>query len=326
MIITPPRPARATIKPYYFCYFFVMALARILIVDDESMNLDMIQAFLSGEDYALTLFQDSLAAWAHLEDPSHQYDLILLDRIMPGLDGIEFIARIKANPRLASLPVIMQTAANTPDQVAEGLAAGAYYYLTKPYEPPALLSIVRAAVSETHHHQELQKTISYQHLALGMLKEAYFVFHTMQDVPILASLIAQLSAQPDTAVIGLSELLCNAVEHGNLGISYSEKSSLKLNNTWDNEILLRQQLPENAHKKVRVRITYEAALLHVQISDEGPGFDWRPYLEMSPERAFDPNGRGIALSKLISFTDLQYQGKGNVVSAYLPAKPSSVMG
>ena len=51
------------------------------------------------------------------------------------------------------------------------------------------------------------------------------------------------------------------------------------------------------------------------IRDGGPGFDWRAYLEFSPERAFDPNERGIALARQMSFSSLEYQGNGNIVVA-----------
>lgn len=304
----------------HFCYFANMPLARILIVDDEPLILDIIQAILAGEDYEVSQFDDSLSAWTALQAPILNYDLVLLDRMMPGLDGLAFLKRIKADPRLQSLPVIMQTAAIMPDQVSEGLAAGAYYYLTKPYQPDVLLSIVRAAVSEARQHQQLHEALTHQISALRMLQEAHFSLRTVHEVPILASLISQLSAHPDAVVMGLSELLCNAIEHGNLRITYSEKSALKLDNTWDNEIQLRQQLPENQDKRVTIRVTRENTLLHVLITDEGEGFDWRPYMEMAPDRAFDPNGRGIALSRMISFTDLQYHGKGNAVSAYFQAK------
>ena len=51
------------------------------------------------------------------------------------------------------------------------------------------------------------------------------------------------------------------------------------------------------------------------ISDCGAGFEYKNYLEMSPERAFDPNGRGIAMSRMMSFDTLEYKGKGNQVVA-----------
>lgn len=51
------------------------------------------------------------------------------------------------------------------------------------------------------------------------------------------------------------------------------------------------------------------------ITDQGEGFDWRRFLNFDPERAFDPNGRGIAMARMMSFAEVEYQGKGNVVVA-----------
>jgi len=53
------------------------------------------------------------------------------------------------------------------------------------------------------------------------------------------------------------------------------------------------------------------------IRDQGAGFDWQGYLEMSPERAFDTHGRGIAMSRMISFDNLEYRGRGNEVKAVI---------
>ncbi len=57
------------------------------------------------------------------------------------------------------------------------------------------------------------------------------------------------------------------------------------------------------------------------ISDQGAGFDWLSYLEFAPERAFDPNGRGIAMARLTSFSSLDYRDSGNIVVATVPCPP-----
>ena len=120
----------------------------ILVVDDEPLNLEIIAEFLEGDAYRLEFAATGEEAWSLLEVPDSAYDLVVLDRMMPGMNGIELLKRIKADERLSHLPVIMQTAAAAPDQVREGLAAGAYYYLTKPYDPEALQTIVRAALDD----------------------------------------------------------------------------------------------------------------------------------------------------------------------------------
>jgi hypothetical protein len=62
----------------------------------------------------------------------------------------------------------------------------------------------------------------------------------------------------------------------------------------------------------------------VVVEDQGDGFDWIPYLELAPERAFAPNGRGIAISRQLCFLDMTYMGKGNVVEVrFAAASPST---
>jgi len=61
--------------------------------------------------------------------------------------------------------------------------------------------------------------------------------------------------------------------------------------------------------------------VQVRIEDEGPGFDWLRYLEFDPERAFDPNGRGIALARMSGAARVEYQGCGNTVVLHMNNQP-----
>jgi hypothetical protein len=109
--------------------------------------------------------------------------------------------------------------------------------------------------------------------------------------------------------------MVNAVEHGNLGISYAEKSHLKRDDAWEAEIARRQALPEYRGKLARVSMQRTATEMVFSIRDEGAGFDWRRYLDFDPERAFDPNGRGIALARMMSFSRVEYGESGSEVVA-----------
>ncbi len=291
--------------------------AQLLIVDDEPFNLEIIAEYFDGAGYQLASFESGDAAWEALAAPESNFDLAILDRMMPGLDGISLLKRIKADPRLAKIPVIMQTAASAPEQLREGLQAGAYYYLTKPYERDSLLSIARAALSDAATRADLQQRLREHENALQLMSEGLFEFRTIEEAAGLASFLAQATPCPSSAILGLSELLINGVEHGNLGISYAEKGELKRLDCWQQEIIRRSALDEYRDKRVRVQLTREPGRLRLRITDDGKGFDWRKYLDFDPERAFDPNGRGIALARLGSFDSLDYEGCGNVVVATL---------
>jgi CheY-like chemotaxis protein/anti-sigma regulatory factor (Ser/Thr protein kinase) len=292
--------------------------ARLLIVDDEPLNLEILSEYFDGLNYHLTTASSGEAAWGILQE-DHSFDLILLDRMMPGLDGVELLKRIKAAPRLASIPVIMQTAASAPEQVREGLMAGALYYLTKPYEQASLIAIVRAALADTRSRRDLQQRLQDHVSALRLMQDAHFSFATLEEASRLALFLAHACPAPESAVLGLSELMINAVEHGNLGISYGEKSRLKRSDQWEQEVERRLALPENRQKLVEVNFSRNKGLIRIRIRDQGNGFDWRPYLDFDPQRVFDPNGRGIAMARLTCFDSLDYLDNGNTVVATLHA-------
>jgi len=293
-----------------------MIEARILVVDDEALNLEILLAYFEGETTHVPVTADSgEAAWQLLQAPGSDYGVILLDRMMPGLDGIGLIKRIKSDPRLAGIPVIMQTAANSASQIREGLEAGAYYYLTKPYRRDDLLAIVHAALADAEARDTLRQQLNQHIDSLHFLDAGEFSIRTVDEAGQLATFIAHACPAPGTAVIGISELLINAIEHGNLGLSYAEKSILKREETWRSEIDRRSSLPENAAKEVRLSFRRLPDQIVLRVADQGNGFNWQQFLEIDPERAFDPNGRGIALARMLSFTSICYEGCGNVAVA-----------
>lgn len=129
----------------------------------------------------------------------------------------------------------------------------------------------------------------------------------------MAPFIASYFPDPERVVMGISELLINAVEHGNLGISYDEKTHLNATGTWEEEVLKRQKHPQNINKKVKAIYNRSPDVVTLNIINEGAGFNWENYLEISPGRATDNHGRGIAMSRLMSFDHLEYRAPSNEV-------------
>lgn len=291
------------------------APVKILVVDDEPFNLEIIHEYLDGQGFELTMARDGAEAWALLDDLEQGFDLLVLDRMMPRIDGMEVLRRVRRTPRLSALPVIMQTAAATPDQVREGLAAGARYYLTKPYEPDALLAIIKSALEESRRTRDFEMQCDGMRRAMCALTRGEFEFFSLDQATQLSSLASLVAPQPENIVMGLSELLINAIEHGNLGISYAEKSRLRMEDRWQEEVERRLLLPENVGKRARLVVERSATAITYTVSDQGSGFDFRRYLDFDPERAYDPNGRGIAMARQLCFRQLEYIGCGNAVTA-----------
>lgn len=288
---------------------------RVLVVDDEQLNLFIIEEFLEQEEIELEMHSNPVDAWSSLSAPDSNFSLVVLDRMMPELDGMELLRRMKREARFGDVPVIMQTAASSPDQVREGLEAGAYYYLTKPYEPEALISIVRAALEDRRGRRQLRNRAARLEEAQALIRNVEYSFVTLDDIASLVPVLADMCPVPDVVAPGLSDLMVNAVEHGNLGVSYQEKSLLKWEGDWEGEIQRRLALPQFQGRFATVRVERDARSLTFTITDQGAGFVWDKFLSFDPDRAFDPNGRGIAMARMMSFASLEYQGNGNVVVA-----------
>ncbi len=290
--------------------------AHILIVDDEELNLEIITEYLST-DYQTSVAEDGAIAWAMLEKNPDIYDVILLDRMMPNMSGLQVLEKLNHHPVLQHCPVIFQTAKACVKDISEGLNAGAFYYLTKPFDEDVLLSVVKTAVADRERYKEIQNTLKKTNLTMGMLNSAFFEFKTLDDARSIASLVSNACPEPEKIVMGLTELMINAIEHGNLDITYAEKSELNTKGTWEQEVMDRLRLDINKNKTASINFQRYENKVEIIIKDQGSGFDWQSYLDFDPNRVMDNHGRGIAMANKLSFSLLEYRGNGNEVCAQL---------
>lgn len=118
--------------------------ARVLVVDDILPNVKLLEAKLSCEYYEVLTATSGAEALRKVEEENP--DIVLLDVMMPGMDGFEVCARIKANPEKAHIPVVMVTALTDAQDKVRGLEAGADDFLSKPINDTALMARVRSLV------------------------------------------------------------------------------------------------------------------------------------------------------------------------------------
>ena len=287
----------------------------VLAVDDETYNLKIISYHLKNENYEVMTAGDGQEAWDLLVENPEKFDAVLLDRSMPRMNGMEVLKKIKVHDILKTVPVIFQTAMKHQDDILEGLQAGAYYYLTKPYKRNELRTIVNAAVLDSIKYRKLEAETAKVFKAFACLKKGEFEVYTPEQGEQLSALLSSACPEPRKVVVGLWELILNGIEHGNLGISYEEKSQLNQDSQWNSEIARRLSLRENETKSVEIQMTRNNKYIEFIIEDMGEGFDWQDYIDISPERAFDSHGRGIAMAVMYSFDKVEYSGNGNIVSA-----------
>jgi adenylate cyclase len=127
---------------------------RILIVDDNEVNRDIIVTRLEAHGYETLQAADGLEALAAVTQ--HRPDLVLLDVMMPNIDGIEVCKRLKSDAELSFLPVILVTAKVESKDVVAGLDAGADEYLTKPVDQAALVARVKSVLRIKALHDQVQ--------------------------------------------------------------------------------------------------------------------------------------------------------------------------
>ncbi len=133
-----------------------MAEEKILIVDDSEDNLFILSARLKNAGYAVVAARDGVEGLKKAK--KEQPDLILLDILMPKMDGYETCKRLKRDERTEFIPVIMLTAKTELDDVVKGLEIGADDYITKPFQASALIARVNAHLRRTEAHRDLYRS------------------------------------------------------------------------------------------------------------------------------------------------------------------------
>jgi two-component system phosphate regulon response regulator PhoB len=119
----------------------------ILIVEDDAAIRDMLCFSLKHAGFACEAVSDGEQGLEWLA--KHKPDIILLDWMLPGIDGIEFIRRLRSNEFIADIPVIMLTAKGGSDDMVKGLGVGADDYINKPFSPPELVARIKALLRRT---------------------------------------------------------------------------------------------------------------------------------------------------------------------------------
>jgi putative two-component system response regulator len=168
----------------------------VLVADDQTANRELLEELLTAEGYQVITVADGAAAVAELART--QFDLVLLDVMMPRLNGFEACEKIKNNPDTYFIPVIMITALSAKQDRLEGIRAGADDFLTRPVDRPELLARVRSLLKLKQRTDELERAESVLFTLARSIegKDPYTHGHCER----LADYSARLGAQ-----LGLSE-------------------------------------------------------------------------------------------------------------------------
>ncbi len=125
----------------------------VLAVDDNTINLSLLRSILEPQGYTAATALSAEEAFNFLE--KEKPELILLDVMMPAMDGFETAMKIKQSPGLKDIPIIFLTARNETEDIVKGFDAGGVDYVTKPFNPPELLARIRTHIELKRAREEI---------------------------------------------------------------------------------------------------------------------------------------------------------------------------
>lgn len=283
----------------------------ILVVEDDRIERVFMEQQINDLGHSMIAAENGKQALDLLREMCDKIDIILMDRIMPVMDGMTAISQIKDDPLLRKIPVVMVTGASSSRDMQEGIDAGVFYYLTKPVNADILKSVLSAASREVDQSKNLNEELKKHKTSFNLINTCKFQLRTIEEAESLSAFMAHCFPDPERVLPGLAEILINAVEHGTYNIGYDAKSDLVELGTWRAELQRRQGLAEYRAKYVEAIITKKPEGVYAVITDMGPGFDWKKYMVIEPSRAKDNHGRGIAQARALSFDRLTYNQSGN---------------
>lgn len=124
----------------------------VLIIEDEPICSMLLMTDMEMAGYKVISASDGIEGFKLLQINQGVIKVILIDRMMPNMNGIEFMKKFKQNLSFCHIPVIMQSASAYPFEIEEGIESGVYCYITKPYDHSYLLNMVKNAIESTEKH------------------------------------------------------------------------------------------------------------------------------------------------------------------------------
>ncbi len=174
-------------------------MAKILVVDDVADNRKLLQYDLEDDGFEVVVAEDGLQALEVVRE--EEPDVVLLDIMMPRLDGIETLKRLKADDSTAHIPVVLLSAKDQQDDLVNGLDAGAHDYITKPIRYPIVAARLRSALRVKEYEDKMRI------LNDNLIKANEDAEQALRARSTFLATMSHEIRTPITTIIGLSEIL-----------------------------------------------------------------------------------------------------------------------
>ena len=295
-----------------------MSKYSVLVVERDPSSQDVLRHFLEQQGYSVWLAFDIQDAIQQLSGVAMSVDALIIDALTTDADRQRLGRYLRSLGNCCGhLPIIMQVAVDDETDFAHTLNQGVAYFLARPFVPEKLLAVLGAAIKDRQMAKDLLHSMRLAKQVFGLLDAAELSFRTFEEAHALAAMLAHVCPEPERILPGLAHLMVNAIEHGNLGLNFEEKSHLLASDTYYQEIQRRLRHPTYLAKQAQIRFVRYEEGIHFHIIDQGDGFAWQRFFQFSRDRAFHLNGRGIAMARLLSFDRVQYLGNGSQVMCSL---------
>jgi CheY-like chemotaxis protein/anti-sigma regulatory factor (Ser/Thr protein kinase) len=280
-------------------------------VDDQEALRSLLARLLEREGFDAVQAENGARAVEMYRSESPL--VVVSDIMMPRMDGLTLLNEIRRIDRNAT--VILMTGQGNEDVLLKALRGGATNFFKKPFNVRELIDEIRKVVE---FRLEAARSSLFSPLLVEETKRFVMPRADSPFFPIINQITLQLPCllpQEDilNLKIGIEEVITNAIEHGNLGISFKEKSKAIQEGRLAELIADRGRESDAAGRAVGITSRLSPRLFEITIRDDGKGFDWRTLPAVEPETLLAFNGRGIFLTK-IYFDEVTYNDAGNEVT------------
>lgn len=245
---------------------------------------------------------------------AHHPQIIITDLSLPDAAGIDLTrALCKQSPQIL---IAVMTAKPSNQLIIDSLKAGASDFLNKPVERDALKLVLSRFVDLVQRRQDrvfAPELIESAQLDLTLHSAGRAITPAIHAVlELIRGLVSSRELQ--RIELALNEVVRNAYEHGNLGITFDEKATVCEAGSFDELLSKRSEFAQKQGKRIRLHAAVSGGSLVCSVEDEGDGFDWRAMLARNPlDDLTSLNGRGLFLIAR-TFEKVEYNEKGNKIT------------
>lgn len=290
-----------------------MAVSFLVVSEQDRQSVELCD-FLLNMGYCVQKTTDHAIATEIIDtDPSKYYGIFL--KVGQEEDRFKTFEMLKNKANCHNFPVFLTKKDFSTLDIKQSIQKLEENESVVLFDNVEHLQAKKELNEKIEEHIKKRKSMHMSFTSLnGTLEYGQYRIQSIEQAQLLARQLASQCPKTDVVVIGLSELLINAIEHGNLNIDYEKKSQLHVEGKWYEEVQRLLRTPAHRHKYVLVNFTKEDGVIKIIITDQGNGFNWRDFEKVDPLKMLDSHGRGIIIARALSFETMTYNEKGNEVT------------